>query len=83
LFKRRVCKTGSRSYDVDQPKSTGMEGDVISDAGIFRYQRGRPEPENKIIGHFTGTGVRSHFLNASKCGAMTASSIYAHPLWSK
>ncbi len=40
---------------------TGMEGDVISMQEIFRFQRVGLTPENKIIGHFTGTGVRSNF----------------------
>ena len=40
---------------------TGMEGDVISMQEIFRYQRVGLTPDNKIIGHFTGTGVRSNF----------------------
>ncbi len=40
---------------------TGMEGDVISMQEIFRFQRVGLTPENKIIGHFTATGVRSHF----------------------
>ncbi|GAA6181315.1 MULTISPECIES: CpaF family protein [unclassified Shimia] len=40
---------------------TGMEGDVISMQEIFRFQRTGLTPENKIIGHFTATGVRSHF----------------------
>jgi len=40
---------------------TGMEGDVISMQEIFRYQRVGLTPENKIIGHFNATGVRSHF----------------------
>ena len=40
---------------------TGMEGDVISMQEIFRFQRVGLTPENKIIGHFTGAGVRSHF----------------------
>lgn len=40
---------------------TGMEGDVISMQEIFKYQRVGLTPENKIIGHFTATGVRSHF----------------------
>jgi pilus assembly protein CpaF len=40
---------------------TGMEGDVISMQEIFRFQRTGLGPENKIIGHFTATGVRSHF----------------------
>ncbi len=40
---------------------TGMEGEVISMQEVFRYQRVGLTPENKIIGHFTATGVRSHF----------------------
>ena len=40
---------------------TGMEGDVISMQEVFRYQRVGLTPENKIIGHFTATGVRSNF----------------------
>ncbi|MFY0680581.1 MAG: CpaF family protein [Thalassovita sp.] len=40
---------------------TGMEGDVISMQEIFRFQRVGLTPDNKIMGHFTATGVRSHF----------------------
>ncbi|MCF3593692.1 CpaF family protein [Rhodobacteraceae bacterium LMO-12] len=40
---------------------TGMEGDVISMQEIFRFQRVGLTPDNKIIGHYTATGVRSHF----------------------
>ncbi|MDW4499488.1 CpaF family protein [Sulfitobacter sp. D35] len=40
---------------------TGMEGEVISMQEIFRYQRVGLTPENKIIGHFTATGVRSNY----------------------
>ncbi|PUB16320.1 CpaF family protein [Yoonia sediminilitoris] len=45
---------------------TGMEGDVISMQEIFRYQRVGLTPENKIIGHFTATGVRSNFSERFK-----------------
>ena len=56
---------------------TGMEGDVISMQEIFRFQRGGLTPENKIIGHFTGTGVRSHFSERFKMwGYDLPSSIY-------
>ena len=51
---------GSRRM-VSITEITGMEGDVISMQEIFRFQRTGLTPENKIIGHFTGTGVRSHF----------------------
>ncbi|MQQ09407.1 CpaF family protein [Epibacterium sp. SM1979] len=40
---------------------TGMEGDVISMQEIFRYQRVGLTPDNKIIGHFTASGVRSNY----------------------
>jgi len=40
---------------------TGMEGDVISMQEVFRFQRVGLTPENKILGHYTATGVRSHF----------------------
>jgi pilus assembly protein CpaF len=40
---------------------TGMEGDVISMQEVFRFQRTGLTPDNKIIGHFTASGVRSHF----------------------
>lgn len=45
---------------------TGMEGDVISMQEIFRFQRVGLTPDNKIIGHFTATGVRSHFSDRFK-----------------
>ena len=45
---------------------TGMEGDVISMQEVFHYQRVGLNPDNKIIGHFTATGVRSHFSDRFK-----------------
>ena len=51
---------GSRRM-ISVTEITGMEGDVISMQEIFRFQRVGLTPENKIIGHFTGTGVRSNF----------------------
>ncbi len=45
---------------------TGMEGEVISMQEVFRYQRVGLTPENKIIGHFTATGVRSHYADRFK-----------------
>ena len=45
---------------------TGMEGDVISMQELFRFQRVGLTPENKIIGHFTATGVRSHYSERFK-----------------
>lgn len=40
---------------------TGMEGEVISMQEVFRFQRVGLTADNKIIGHFTATGVRSNF----------------------
>jgi pilus assembly protein CpaF len=51
---------GSRRM-VSITEVTGMEGEVISMQEVFRYQRVGLTPDNKIIGHFTATGVRSHF----------------------
>ena len=45
---------------------TGMEGEVISMQEIFRFQRVGLTPENKIIGHFTATGVRSNYAKRFK-----------------
>ncbi len=45
---------------------TGMEGDVISMQEVFRYQRVGLTPDNKIIGHFTATGVRSNYSERFK-----------------
>ena len=40
---------------------TGMEGDVITLQEIFRFQRTGLTPDNKIIGHYTAGGMRSHY----------------------
>lgn len=56
---------------------TGMEGEVISMQEIFRYQRVGLTPDNKIIGHFTATGVRSHYAERFRMwGYDLPSSIY-------
>ena len=51
---------GSRRM-VSITEVTGMEGEVISMQEIFRFQRVGLTPDNKIIGHYTATGVRSHY----------------------
>lgn len=38
---------------------SGMEGDIISMQEIFRFERTGLEPDGKILGHFTATGLRS------------------------
>lgn len=56
---------GSRRM-VSVTEVTGMEGEVISMQEIFRFQRTGLTPENKILGHFTATGVRTHFADRFK-----------------
>jgi pilus assembly protein CpaF len=56
---------GSRRM-VSITEVTGMEGEVISMQEIFRYERTGLTPDNKIIGHFTATGVRSHYAERFK-----------------
>ncbi|NVO24262.1 CpaF family protein [Donghicola mangrovi] len=51
---------GSRRM-VSITEITGMEGEVISMQEIFRFQRTGIGPDNKIMGHYTGTGVRSAY----------------------
>lgn len=38
---------------------SGMEGDIISMQEVFRFERTGLEPDGRIIGHFTATGLRS------------------------
>ena len=56
---------GSRRM-VSITEITGMEGDIISMQEVFRYQRTGLEPNGKIIGHFTATGVRSAYSDRFK-----------------
>jgi len=56
---------GSRRM-VSITEVTGMEGEVISMQEIFRYQRTGLAPDGKILGHFTATGVRSHYADRFK-----------------
>ena len=51
---------GSRRM-VSITELTGMEGEVISMQEVFRYERLGVEPDGKIIGRFTATGVHSHY----------------------
>ena len=51
---------GSRRM-VSITELTGMEGEVISMQEVFRFQRTGLEPDGKILGGFTATGVRSHY----------------------
>ncbi len=56
---------GSRRM-VSITEVTGMEGEVISMQEIFRFQRVGLTPDNKILGHYTATGVRSHYAERFK-----------------
>ncbi len=51
---------GSRRM-VSITEITGMEGEVITMQEVFRYERLGIEPNGKIIGRFTATGVRSAY----------------------
>ncbi len=51
---------GSRRM-VSVTEITGMEGEVLSMQEVFKFQRTGLTPDNKILGHFTATGVRSAF----------------------
>jgi pilus assembly protein CpaF len=51
---------GSRRM-VSITEITGMEGEIITMQEVFRYERTGLEPDGRIIGHFTGCGIRSHY----------------------
>lgn len=51
---------GSRRM-VSITELTGMEGEVITMQEVFRFERTGLEPNGKIIGHFTGCGLRSYY----------------------
>jgi pilus assembly protein CpaF len=56
---------------------TGMEGEIITMQEIFRFERTGIEPDGTILGHFTGTGLRSHYADRFKrWGFDLPSSIY-------
>ncbi|PIE09721.1 MAG: type II secretion system protein E [Rhodobacterales bacterium] len=65
LVQASRLQDGSRRM-VSITEITGMEGDVISMQEVFRFQRTGLSPDNKIIGHFTGTGVRSNYSERFK-----------------
>ncbi len=56
---------GSRRM-VSITEITGMEGDVISMQEVFRFHRMGVDPNGKILGQFTATGVRSHYATRFK-----------------
>ncbi len=67
---------GSRRM-VSITEITGMEGDVISMQEVFRFERTGLQPDGKIIGHFTGCGIRSaHADRFKRWGYDLPNSIY-------
>jgi pilus assembly protein CpaF len=65
LVQASRLQDGSRRM-VSITELTGMEGEVISMQEVFRFQRLGLEPDGKIIGQFTATGVRSHYSERFK-----------------
>jgi pilus assembly protein CpaF len=58
---------------------TGMEGEIITMQEIFRFERTGLDPDGTILGHFTGTGLRSHYADRFKrWGFDLPASIYDH-----
>lgn len=51
---------GSRRM-VSITEVTGMEGEIITMQEVFRFERTGMEPDGKILGHYTGAGIRSHY----------------------
>jgi pilus assembly protein CpaF len=67
---------GSRRM-VSITEITGMEGDIITMQEVFRYERTGMQPDGKILGHFTGCGLRSAYHERFKrWGYDLPSSIY-------
>ena len=56
---------GSRRM-VSITEVTGMEGEIITMQEVFRFERTGLEPTGKILGHFTGSGIRSHYSDRFK-----------------
>ncbi|MCC5971577.1 MAG: CpaF family protein [Pararhodobacter sp.] len=56
---------GSRRM-VSITEVTGMEGEIITMQEVFKFERTGMEPNGKIIGHFTGAGIRSHYAERFK-----------------
>ena len=68
---------GSRRM-VSITELTGMEGEIISMQEIFKFERTGLGEDNKIIGHFTSTGLRSSFSERfAQWGYDLPSSIYS------
>jgi len=67
---------GSRRM-VSITEITGMEGEIITMQEVFKYERTGIQPDGKIIGHFTGCGLRSaHHDRFKRWGYDLPTSIY-------
>ncbi len=67
---------GSRRM-VSITEVTGMEGDIITMQEIFSFKREGLDENGKIIGHFQGNGIRSHYSERFKhSGFELPSSLY-------
>ncbi|WP_316016053.1 CpaF family protein [Roseobacter sp. HKCCA0434] len=67
---------GSRRM-VSITELTGMEGEIVSMQEIFRFKRTGLDEDNRILGHFTATGLRSvHSDRFKQWGFELPNSIY-------
>jgi len=46
---------------VSMQEITGMEGEIISMQEIFRFEQRGVDPQGRVLGHFSATGVRPRF----------------------
>ncbi|MBD8657657.1 CpaF family protein [Oxalobacteraceae sp. CFBP 13730] len=48
---------------VSMQEITGMEGEIISMQEIFRFEQCGVDPQGRVLGHFSATGVRPRFAD--------------------
>jgi pilus assembly protein CpaF len=58
---------------------TGMEGDVVQMQELFKFQRTGIDENNKILGHYTATGIRPRFLQDLVAMGVTIPAAYFDP----
>jgi pilus assembly protein CpaF len=51
---------------VSMQEITGMEGEVISMQEIFLFEQRGVDPQGRVLGHFSATGVRPRFADRLK-----------------
>jgi len=61
---QRMRDGGRRTTHVTEV--VGMEGDVITTQDLFTYQFTGEDEAGKLVGEFTSTGVRPHFLTKAE-----------------